>query len=217
MPETGHADAGGQVAVRDELDAGAGGADVGDQLLVARPVQDHDGDVPRPATQPLGDRPDGGLDGVVDRNVSDHLRSHDQLAHVGVRRVQQATRLCRSQHGRGVRAARGDQVRPLQRVDRDVDLHGRLRIADLLADVEHGRLVALALADDDGARDLRLFHRPPHRLHRGVVGGVAVAAAHQPGSGDGARLGGGNGLAGDQLVHLVHRPRAISAGSGVAR
>ena len=46
---------------------------------------------------------------------------------------------------------------------------------------------------------------------------IAVAAAHQPRRGDGPGLGGGNGLAGDQLVHLVHRPRAISAGSGAAR
>ena len=60
-------------------------------------------------------------------------------------------------------------------------------IADLLADVEHGRLVALALADDDGAADLRLLHGAAHRLDGGVVGAVAVATSHEPRSGDARR------------------------------
>ena len=42
--------------------------------------------------------------------------------------------------------------------------------ADLLADVQHRRLVALALADDDRAFHLDLVHRDAHRL-----GGESVA------------------------------------------
>jgi hypothetical protein len=41
----GGGDAGGEVAVGDETDARAGAADVLDQLLVARTVEDDDGDV----------------------------------------------------------------------------------------------------------------------------------------------------------------------------
>ena len=50
--------------------------------------------------------------------------------------------------------------------------------AELLADVEHRRLVALAFADDDAAGDLHLVERFAHRLDGGAVGDVAFAAAH---------------------------------------
>ena len=43
----------------------------------------------------------------------------------------------------------------LERIDGDVDLGARRRGADLLADVEHRRLVHLAFADDDAALDGR--------------------------------------------------------------
>ena len=68
----------------------------------------------------------------------------------------------------------GDEVRALQRVDRDVDSRDVVASAprppDLLADVEHRSLVALALADDDRAGEVDLVHRPAHRLGRGRVG-----------------------------------------------
>jgi hypothetical protein len=47
----------------------------------------------------------------------------------------------------------GGQRGAFQRVERDVDL-GAVAVADLLADVEHRRLVALAFADDDDALDV---------------------------------------------------------------
>ena len=45
------------------------------------------------------------------------------------------------------------------------------RHADLLADEQHRRLVALALADDDRAGHLDVVERPAHRLGRRPVGG----------------------------------------------
>ena len=51
----GAADRGRDVAVADELDPGARGADLGDQLGVARPVEDDDRDVGDLAPQRLGD------------------------------------------------------------------------------------------------------------------------------------------------------------------
>ena len=68
---------------------------------------------------------------------------------------------------------------------------GSIRAADpdALADVQHRGLVALALADDDRAGELDLVHRRPHRLGRGAVGAIAIAATHHPGRRDGGRLG----------------------------
>src|SRR3972149_3860242 len=48
--------------------------------------------------------------------------------------------------GRRPGAAQGG---PLQRVDRNVHRQSGVRVAHLLADVEHRRLVALSLTDDD--------------------------------------------------------------------
>ena len=66
---------------------------------------------------------------------------------------------------------------------------GPLPGADLLADVEHRRLVALALADHDRAVDVEHVERLAHGVDRGLVGRLLVAAAHQPGAGEGGRLG----------------------------
>ena len=60
--------------------------------------------------------------------------------------------------------------------------------ADLLADVEHRRLVALALADDDRAVDRHRVHLAPHRLDRHLVGLVPVALPHRVRAGDGRLL-----------------------------
>ena len=49
--------------------------------------------------------------------------------------------------------------------------------ADLLADIEHRRFVALALADHHRAVDGQDVEGAAHRLHRGLVGGVLVAAS----------------------------------------
>src|SRR5213076_2173350 len=61
----GRRDAGGEVAVADQLDARAGLADVGDQLLVARAVEDDDDQVLDVAPERAGDR----LQVLVDRRV----------------------------------------------------------------------------------------------------------------------------------------------------
>src|SRR4029079_1010912 len=70
----------------------------------------------------------------------------------------------------------------------DVDL-GSLSAADLLADVEHRRLVALALADDDLALDVEAVQRGAHGVDRHLIGGPLVAAPDQLESGHGGGLG----------------------------
>jgi hypothetical protein len=132
--------------------------------------------------------------------AGDH-RSDDELLEVGVRGVHEATRLGCGKHGGGVGGPSGDEVRALQRVHRDVHARGRIGIADLLADEQHRRLVALSLADDDGAADVGVVHRLAHGGHRGLVGSHPVAASHEARGGDGARLGCADGIGDDQLIH----------------
>ena len=68
------------------------------------------------------------------------------------------------------------QPRALERVDRDVDRRRRA-VADLLAVVQHRRLVLLPLADhDDAVHADRAEHRV-HAVDGGLVGGDLVAAA----------------------------------------
>ena len=81
---------------------------------------------------------------------------------------------------------------------------GPLPVADLLADEQHRRLVALALADHHGAVDRQLVELAPHGVDRGLVGGLLVAAAAQPRRRDGRALGHAHDLERENaLQHLV--------------
>src|SRR5579871_5060149 len=53
-------------------------------------------------------------------------------------------------------------------------------VADLLADIEHRRLVALALADHDGAIDGKRVEFAAHGIDRRLVRRLLVAAAPEP-------------------------------------
>ena len=77
--------------------------------------------------------------------------------------------------------------------------------ADLLADEQHRRLVALALADDDRAGELDLVHRPAHRLDRGPVGVVLLAPPHEAGGRQRRRLGDPDHLQREQLTPRLPR------------
>ena len=66
MPRTRGGDARREVAVGDQPDARAGAADVLDQLLVARAIEDDDDEVLDLAVEALGDRLQVLLDGRVE-------------------------------------------------------------------------------------------------------------------------------------------------------
>ncbi len=109
---------------------------------------------------------------------------HHDLFHVAVRRVQQSATLRCCQHGDRARAAGGAQVGPFQRIYRNV--HGKrawliFGRAHLLADEQHRRCVALALADHDGAVDRNRIEAAAHRLDGGVVRDLGVSHAHGAG------------------------------------
>ena len=189
-------DAGRQVAVADQADARAGGADVGDQLLVTRPIEHHDRQLVDLAAEAAGD----GAQVLAHRRVEvDQVlrrRTDDQLLHVEIGRMQQAALLGRRQHRDRVGGAGRAQVGALERIDGDVDLVPLaaaglvlLRQADLLADVEHRRFVALAFADDDRAVDRHGVHLAAHRLDGHLVGAVAIALAHGVRAGNGGLFG----------------------------
>jgi hypothetical protein len=128
------------------------------------------------------------------------------LLEVGIRGVDQAAFLRCREDGDCPGLAVGDEIRALERVDRDVDPLRRVWIiglvpADLLADVQHRRLVTLPLADDDPPGELDLVHRPAHRLDRRPVGLVLLATAHETRRSKGRRLGDPNHLERKQLFH----------------
>ncbi len=104
--------------------------------------------------------------------------------------MQQAALFARGEHGDRAGRARGAQVRAFERIDGDI--HGGkiksadvLRGADSFADKKHGRFVAFALADDDGAVHGHFVHHAAHGADGGLVGHVAIAAAHGLGGFDG--------------------------------
>ena len=211
VPETAHEIAADRSPSPMSLIRAPGRADLGDQRLVARPLEDDDRDVAdrRPSAAAIRRRFSVGLSRMSTLPAA--TGPDAQLLEVRVRGVDQAARLGRGEDRDRAGLAVGDEVGALERIDRDVDrgqsVASGVRAPDLLADVEHRRLVALALADDDRAGELDLVHRPAHGLDRGRVGLVLVAAAHEPGRSDRGRLGDADHLEGEQLFHRPPRPR----------
>jgi hypothetical protein len=150
---------------------------------VARAVEDHDDQVVDAALESPRDR----LEVVLDRRfeVDGALGggSDDDLLHVAIGRVEQAAGLGGGEHGDGAGASGGAEVRALERVDRDVyRLDGVMVLgADLFADEEHRRLVALALADDDRAVDRDRVEAAAHRFDGGAIAALAIAHSHGAG------------------------------------
>ena len=115
-------------------------------------------------------------------------RADGDLVHVHVGRVEQAALLGDREHRQRVRHRLRADGRAFERIDRDIDF-GALAGADLLADVEHRRLVHLAFADDDGAPDFDAAKFAAHGIDGGLVGCLLVATATQVGRRDGGSFG----------------------------
>jgi hypothetical protein len=90
----------------------------------------------------------------------------------------------RDRHDRhGARKPGRGEARAVDRVDRDVD-RGAASRAEPLAEVQHGRVVLLTLADDHAPVGLDVREGRAHRRDRRTVDGVAVARADQRHRGD---------------------------------
>ena len=74
-------------------------------------------------------------------------------------------------------------------------------VAELLADVEHRRLVALAFTDDDAPAHVHVAEGATHGLGGGAVGAVLVAKADEAGRGQRGRLGDANDFECEVSVH----------------
>ena len=212
-------DGGREVAVADQTNARAGRADVGDQLLVARPIEHHDDEIVHLAVERPGNR----LQVVGNRRVDvDRVlrgRRDDELLHVEIGRMEEPAAFGGGEHRDRAGRSRGAQVRALERIDGDVDLRRPkpcaaagapdVRQPDALADVEHRRLVALPLADDDAPVDRHAIELAPHRFDGGVIRPLAVAQAHGVGARDRGLLDDAEELEGEIRFHQrIHRGHA---------
>ena len=166
-----------------------------DQLLVPGPIEHHDRELVHLTAERAGDRPQVLAHRRVEVDQVLRAGADHQLLHVEIGRVQQPALVGGRQHGNGIGRAHRAEIRALERIDGDVDLVvgaavavGLAGQADLLADVEHRRLVALTLADDDGAVDRHGVELAAHRLDRRLVRPVTIALAHRVGAGDGRLL-----------------------------
>ena len=183
------------------------------RLLVARAVEHDDDDVADAAALALGDQLQGLGQGAVEvEQVGDLLAAGD-LFHVDAGAgVEHRAALGEGDHREGAGHAEGAEPGPLERVDGDVD-HGRAAVADLLAVVEHRRLVLLALADHDDAVHRDRVEDEAHRVDGGLVGGDLVAAPDPAGGGERRRLGDADELQREVAVGLggrpLHRPGSL--------
>ena len=191
----------GHIAVADQHDARAGLAHLRDQIGVARSVEDADDEIgnlglfgARKVLQILSRRRVE-IDDTVGQPAADR-----DLIHIHVRRVEKAAIIGHRQDGERVGAALGGDRRAFERVERDVDFRPLPR-PDRLADIQHRRLVALALADHDRAVDRQAVQRLPHRIDGGLVGGLLVAPPHQPRSRQRRQLGDANRFEREIAIH----------------
>ena len=175
----------GDVAVADQADARAGLADLGDQLVVAVAIEDHRGAVldaacPWPsrcaARFQVGDSRRSitprasGPTAIFCMYVSGALRNWPSSA-IAITLIASGAPVAH----RFVPSSGSTAMSTFGESASSVVPAG----ADLLADEQHRRLVALALADHDGAADVDRVERDAHRLDRDVVGELAIAAAHE--------------------------------------
>ena len=178
------------------------------------PVEHDDREVVHLAVERLGDAREVVLDRGVDVDAAARRGPDHDLLHVDVGRVEEPALARRGEHRDGVVGSGRAQVGPLERVHGDVDLGvpeaSVLVGADLLADVQHGCLVALALPDHDGAVDREGVHLRAHGLHGDLVGVLALAVAHRARGGDGRLLGDSQEVWLEVYVHLDLRMVQIS-------
>ena len=121
-PDHGGGDAGGQVAVADQLYTGAGIADVRNQLLVAGTVEHDYHQVFHVTFHALGYVLQIVSDGRVQLHGIFARWSNHNLFHVTVGCVEQTASFGRGQHGNRARSAGGSKICPFQGVDGNIHL-----------------------------------------------------------------------------------------------
>jgi hypothetical protein len=113
-----------------------------------------------------------------------------------------------SKHGNRVGQVVGAVVGALQRIDGNVELNGAFApdfSTDRLSDVQHWRVVALALSDGHTAVKWSVVKRASHRFDGGTVGGVLVSKTAPFCAGQGRHVDGFEQVGPD--VSDAHGPR----------
>ncbi len=182
----GGGDRGGDVAVLDQLDPSARGADLLDQVVVPGPVEDDRRDVADPPAEGLGDRLDVLRDGPPEVDVPACDRPDRHLPHVHVRKRLERSGLADRDHRHGAAAAaRDDGARP--RAGR----RARSTVSPPGAEL-HAGLQPLALAggaDHDRSVDGKLLQRLEHPRRRSLEGSRLVRPPEPAGARQGRALG----------------------------
>ncbi len=188
------------ITVADQADGCAGRADLLDQPGMAWPVHD--------AGRKVGDAHALGLGNArkvlrrrkrkVDYSLGIAGADRD-LVHVDIGRMQHLAAFGQRNHRQRIGQVLGADGRAFQRVQRDIDRRAVLG-ADLLADIEHRRLVALALADHHAPVDGQVVELGAHGVHCSLVGGLFIAMAAQAGGGNRGALGHARQLDGQDAV-----------------
>ncbi len=176
--------------MQDHFDASPGIPNLLDQILVTRPVQHHHGDIVHVLFERPGYIGNVRLDGCADVDrVGCCLADRDLLhIHDAGRSKERATFGNRHNRDRAGHAFR-QQGGAFHRVDGDIDVRRRA-VAQLLADIQHGRLVLLAFADHDHTVHVNAVQCVAHRIDRRLVGPMFIATAHPPTCPQRGRLGG---------------------------
>ena len=199
-----------QIAVRDKPHLRAEVAQFFYQFLVPGSVEYHDDQVLDIAVQRICNDAE-----VVFRRgieiksfparllVPHHLRTDDQFIQIDVGRVPETACFGHRHHRNRSELVLCCKIRALEWIDRDIDL-GTLPGSDLLADIEHRRLIPLALADDDLTIDIEPRQHSAHRLDRGIVRGMPVPETDPSCRSDRSSLGHLQELQEEILFELAH-------------
>src|SRR5690606_5165125 len=116
-------------------------------------------------------------------------RPHDELLHVSIRRLEQATALCQGDHGHGVVDHPRRDTGSFHRIHGDVDVPRVVTSpAELLTYVQHGRLVALSFTYDYLAVDVKFVENAPHGIGTRLIDEVGIALARHTAGRDGGLL-----------------------------
>ena len=169
------------VAVDDQPHPGAGRADLAHRLVVALAVEHHDHHVADVGPLALGDQPERLAGSGRSRSSRSAISGPPAIFSMytigpGLNIVPRSASAI-TEIALGIPSA--VSARALERVDRDVDLR-RAAVADLLAVVEHRRLVLLPLPITTTPSIETAVEHVAHRVDGRLVGTLLVAAADHP-------------------------------------
>ena len=185
----GGVDAAGHVAVEQKASASAGIPNLVDERLVPRAVKHRNHHVRHRFVLGFGQSGDVDPDRLAKVDHAVALVAGDNLVHVEHRaRVVHRAAVGNRDHAERVLATGSRERGTVDWVDRDVAVRP-VAGANMLAVVEHRRVVFLALADDDEPVEVDGAQERAHGIDRCAIGGQLVAAADVGHRANGGSLG----------------------------